>query len=147
MHAQPFDRQGFVEHTGTIPVTFPVDRQRVADTLCSAFEGGSTYWCRLEDKSPLPDAALETLADQNARAYLMDWALLGGSLTFSAEGGSIVEGGPTRWTLDADTLAAGLGVMATKYPTHFADMVSHGGDATTGDVLLQCCLFGEVVFG
>jgi hypothetical protein len=42
---------------------------------------------------------------------------------------------------------AGLQVLATKYPHHFADIVVDNSDCTTGDVLVQCALFGEIVYG
>jgi hypothetical protein len=42
---------------------------------------------------------------------------------------------------------AGLQVLATKYPHHFADIVGDNSDCTTGDVLVQCALFGEIVYG
>ena len=39
-------------------------------------------------------------------------------------------------------------VMHEKYTRHYADMVSEcNADATTGDVLVQCALFGEIVYG
>jgi hypothetical protein len=34
-----------------------------------------------------------------------------------------------------------------QYRSHFGDMIGETGDATTGDVFLQCCLLGEVVYG
>jgi hypothetical protein len=33
-----------------------------------------------------------------------------------------------------------------QYRSHFGDMMNHN-DATTGDVFLQCCLLGKVVYG
>jgi hypothetical protein len=36
--------------------------------------------------------------------------------------------------------------LATKYPRHFADLVNENTDAITADVLLQCCLFGELIY-
>jgi len=38
-------------------------------------------------------------------------------------------------------------VMAKKEPRHFADFLKEDYDETTGDVFLQCCLFGEVIYG
>ncbi len=37
--------------------------------------------------------------------------------------------------------------MASKYPDHFNDVVRGMGDATTGDTLVQCALFGDTVYG
>ena len=38
----------------------------------------------------------------------------------------------------------GLTCMAKKYPHHFASIITENEDSITGDVFLQCCLFGEV---
>jgi hypothetical protein len=43
-------------------------------------------------------------------------------------------------------IKSGLKVMAEKYPHHWQDFVSENDDAITGDVFLQCCLFGEIVY-
>jgi hypothetical protein len=40
----------------------------------------------------------------------------------------------------------GLEDLATKYPRTFAGSVNEDTDATTADVLLQCCLFGELIY-
>jgi len=40
--------------------------------------------------------------------------------------------------------AAGLRLMAEKYPRKFAEVVDGTGDATTGDVLIQLAAFGEL---
>jgi hypothetical protein len=37
--------------------------------------------------------------------------------------------------------------MVEKYPRHYADFKDGDEDASTGDVFLQCCIFGEVVYG
>lgn len=44
-------------------------------------------------------------------------------------------------------LQEGLQIMATKYPRHFENLLEENEDAETGDVFLQCCLLGEVVYG
>ena len=51
------------------------------------------------------------------------------------------------YTLDRAGIEKGLLIMKSVYPRHFGDAIAENDDATTGDVFLQCCLFGEVVFG
>ena len=41
----------------------------------------------------------------------------------------------------------GLAIMADKYPKHMNDMINENFDAITGDVLLQCIVFGDVIYG
>lgn len=50
-------------------------------------------------------------------------------------------------TLDRDSLKEGLSLMAEKYPKHFSYFMDENEDANTGDIFLQLCVFGEVVFG
>jgi hypothetical protein len=45
--------------------------------------------------------------------------------------------------LDIKVIKAGLKIMAKKYPRYFADIVNGDADEETGDVFLQCCLFGK----
>jgi hypothetical protein len=46
----------------------------------------------------------------------------------------------------ADKLMKGLQVMAEKYPDSFASLLADGYDIdmNVGDVLVQCCCFGEL---
>lgn len=41
----------------------------------------------------------------------------------------------------------GLRIMAVKYPIDFAGFIESNYDRDTGDTFLQCCLFGEVIYG
>ena len=50
-------------------------------------------------------------------------------------------------TLDGDAVQRGLQTMAEKYPRHWGDFIRENEDAITGDVFIQCCLLGEVVYG
>jgi hypothetical protein len=49
--------------------------------------------------------------------------------------------------LDRVAILEGLRIMAEKEPRHFADFMTENDDADTGDVFLQCCLYGEVIYG
>lgn len=49
--------------------------------------------------------------------------------------------------VDQKTLAAGLILMAEKYPQHFADIMRENDDNITHDVFLQCVALGEVKYG
>jgi hypothetical protein len=59
------------------------------------------------------------------------------------------DGSETKdYVLNLETIERGLQVMADKYPKHFFDLYREcGGDIITSDVFVQCCLFGEIVFG
>lgn len=44
-------------------------------------------------------------------------------------------------------IVAGLKVMAEKFPHHYRNLIIDNADAETGDVLIQCALFGDIIFG
>ena len=58
-----------------------------------------------------------------------------------------IEAEPNKYfSLNLVKIKKGLKVMANKYPKHFANFIAEDYDAITGDVFLQCCLFGEVIY-
>ena len=56
--------------------------------------------------------------------------------------------GPSEELLELhlDKVAGGLETLANCYPRHFADLVNENSDSVTADALLQCCLFGEIIY-
>ena len=50
-------------------------------------------------------------------------------------------------TLDRAAVLAGIEVMAARFPRHFANLITDNSDAETGDVLIQCALFGDIIYG
>jgi hypothetical protein len=122
----------------SLNLNVPVSMERVKDLLCCAFEGGSNYWCDTIDR-------MGGITREQA-PYRQDVPFV--------EGGwlEIIEGeedcGKARVIrLDLDAIKKGLAVFAEKYPDHFADFIAENDDATTGDVFLQCCCFGEAIYG
>lgn len=106
----------------------------VGGLLCCAFEGGIGYWARVK-------------AEGGTGTYLHEMALSeGGFVTLEDSTG---EGWPPVMEdrLDLVSLTVGLQTMAVKYPKHFADFAKENYDATTGDVFVQCAVFGELIFG
>lgn len=139
-----------------IPVTQQVGMDAIQNLLCSAFEGGSNYWYFIKgqhapsryDHLTYPG---ENPAKPNIYKHIDYPTNPDGFLLITANGDEKDEEikGQREWKLDLDAIAKGLQVMATKYPKHFADAIADDGsaDATTGDVFLQCCCFGEIIFG
>lgn len=138
-----------------IAIKQSIEPGRAYDLLVSALEGGSNYWYMLESiKEPAPGATShykDTLWDKDRAGakgpgYLHTIEIPfqdGGALIFSD-----MEGDETkRYTLDYPAIVRGLEIMAEKYPRHWADFVGENDDATTGDVFLQCALFGDVIYG
>jgi hypothetical protein len=125
-----------------VKTTASVSRMNVAYLLCSAFEGGSNYWCSItkfvEPKS------FEFRFDEGRIYRHYDFPLNDGGAVYIGDCEDL-EQNPKR--LDLQSIEKGLQVMAEKYPHHWQDLMNDNDDATTGDVFLQCCLFGEIVFG
>ena len=112
-----------------------IDAQRIADTLVSALEGGTGYWCQIDnEKGPNYNSkTCDRIAAGHAHLLIIEDC---------GEGDE-----PKTHKLDRCALDLGLRIMADKYPKHFADIVNENDDAETGDVLLQCALLGEIVYG
>lgn len=108
-----------------------ISNERISDLLCSAFEGGSTYW-----------AVVKSVEGRDKAEYIHDVPLNGGKILISDQ-----EGDLSTKSLDMSTIESGLHLMAKKFPRHFTDFINENDDACTGDVFLQCCLFDDVIYG
>jgi len=51
------------------------------------------------------------------------------------------------YKLDFPALEQGMQVFARDYPRHWADFRRGQADMITGDVFVQCCIFGEAKYG
>lgn len=80
----------------------------------------------------------------NVSAYLVPF--LGGALKVHLRPSHDPDLKPRQ--LDLAAILDGVRILCEKYPHHFSDLVSDGGgDAGTGDALLQCAIFGDLPFG
>ena len=131
------------ELTGEIEfsTTITIPKQRIADLLDYAFEGGSNYWYIIREHR-YPEG--KTVHDYEF-AYLELPLTEGGALVIDDKEDE--RGAYSGKILDLAAIKRGLALLNEKYSIHFADLMSGNEDADTGDVFLQLCLFGEVVFG
>jgi hypothetical protein len=122
-----------------VNATFKVSRQQVAGALWRAF-GSQITWFRVVEVIEPPTLRFRSIEHLTLR--MVDYPL--------NEGGSIgivsTEPSSDVFRLDLKSIRRGLEDLATKYPRHFADLVNEDTDAITADVLLQCCLFGELIY-
>lgn len=135
-------------------ITIEVDDELIRNLLNCAFEGGSNYWYMIE-RVRFPKGFTEADYKKGGKAHIekkhWDWPHIvpfqkGGYLAIRTRENDEVRG-KKEWKLDRKALLDGLRVMAVKFPEHFGDFISGNEDAITGDVFLQCCLFGDAVFG
>lgn len=116
-----------------IPITVSYDR--VSDLLCSAFEGGSNHWIGEISVSEFPPEA--------DFQYSQDVPLRGGELKIKVYDGD-------EFVFNLKTIEKGLNVFFNlkegEGGHHAPNFMKCQDDAETGDVFLQCCLFGEIMF-
>lgn len=132
-----------------------INDKKIYNLLCCAFEGGSNYWYMIDAVQYPPGFTSEDYreggkAQPDPKSYWA-WAQIvpmqkGGKLTICTKEDDEVDG-KKKWALNRAAIERGLKIMAEKYPTHFGDVIGETEDGNTGDVFLQCCLFGELVFG
>lgn len=113
-----------------IPVTLELNEKMLHDNITSGIEYGVQYW-----------AAVDVGEHQVGwRNYFT------ARFTVTESGDEVAVLGQT-YELSIEKLVAGLLVLSKKYKHHFSDILGEDGDATTGDVLIQCALFGDIIFG
>jgi hypothetical protein len=126
----------------TVTITKTLSPSKIADQVITAIEGGISYWC---DKTDVLEPDRSTLKE---RPWYADPKLYAGpfKILFREEEEHKLGAGRDQY-LTPENVQSGLNVMSEKYHDHFRDLVDENGDATTADVFIQCCLFGELVYG
>jgi hypothetical protein len=113
---------------------------QVKDLFILACEGGSNYWAK--SVSPLLD---DWRKSRNVLEDNYDYMLRG----------FIVEEIPVYWEkykekkhkVTKTKIKNALRLMAKNYTNHFNDMLNENTDAETGDIFMQLCVFGDVIYG
>lgn len=130
-------------------ISVEVDNEKIKGILCSAFEGGSGYWAQIQDyvyakglkhKDFQKDGKFQTKDDYWHPCQIIPLVEGCAVIVKDIEENKLL-------TLDIKSIHKGLEVMQKDYSRHFGDFLAEQGDATTGDVFLQCCLFGKIVYG
>ena len=124
-------------------VTITVSQQKtfnwedVAELLQAALDGGSRAWLvgvtRYKHDLQSRDVPGITFDSQ-----VPIWPGCGLSIT--------VLNDSRLYFLEQGDLKTGLEIMARDYAEHFRDFETQDDCGSTGDVFLQCCLFGKVVY-
>jgi hypothetical protein len=143
-----------------VEVKIPVPARRLLDLLVTALEGGSNYWYTIpQDRIRYAEGL--TLADFEPNGK----CALGGDYhplelipftpgcalpirdKMAVPDIEYAEEATEPLWLDLEAIHRGTQAMAMKHPRHFYDFIQESEDACTADVWLQCCLFGEAVYG
>lgn len=131
-----------------------IPEHRIKDLLCCGIEGGIGYWAEIIEYD-LPSNLMESDFYEGGKMTDPDNYWHPSEIIPFAKGCSVVlqqtepDDGEEAdvWRLNRSALVKGLAVMMNKYPKHAADFLAENEDANTGDVFIQCCLLGEIVYG
>ncbi len=122
-----------------------IDLSRVEDLLICAFEGGSNYWYMIKRKVQPTEITHKSKVFNGEPYYLTPALNPGGALVIVDREENIETA--KEFTLDLNSIKTGLEKMALEQPRHMENFLKENEDAETGDVFLQFCLFGEIVYG
>lgn len=131
-------------------VTLEITNEQIKNLLCTAFEGGSNYWARIDSYKYAK--GLEHKDFQDGGKFQVKGNYWHPSQIIPlVEGCAVIikdmEDSGKTYTLNLETIHKGMAVMAEKYSQHFSNFYTSNDDAITGDVFLQCCLFGKIIYG
>jgi hypothetical protein len=121
--------------TTEIPLTIRgLTFRKLTDQIVAALEGGAGYWCA--SFKPVD----EIKADVSP--WYDDENLWSGDFKIEVK----TDDGETHY-LTPESMWRGLQWLADRHLWRIEQMIKETGDAETGDVLLQACLFGDIVYG
>lgn len=120
-----------------------VSLEDISGLLESAWQG-SAYWATAKKYIAPTKWEFESAPKaEEGKHYPQDYAL--------NKGGAVViedmESDGEVYRLSLPSIRKGLEVMAEKFPRHWSDFIGENYDMETGDVFLQCCLLGDVIYG
>lgn len=113
-------------------VTTFIPEERIADTLCCALEGGSTYWA---------DSVTVNWAITAKNEWAHEAIAHGANFTVRHEDYDTVV------TYVPGKILQALKLMQEGWPEQLQNIIHEQEDADTGDLLFQLMCFGEVVYG
>lgn len=121
-------------------IEIEIDKVKIAYLLYCALEGGSNYWMRVVEHKA-PTGPVERILFKDETFPNIDFPL-------SSDGNIKIETVDDQtFVLDLAKIERGINLMSKNHPDHFSMFINGRFDAWTGDVFLQLCFFGEVVYG
>jgi len=132
-------------------ISVDISIQTIRNLLCSAFEGGSNYWYQIDGYQLAPGFSIEDFRE-NGRMQPENDYFHWSQLIPTIPGCAVKVSAPDapelgQKLLNLETLQKGLDILTEEYPWYIAIIINETDDAETGDVLLQCALFGDIIFG
>lgn len=136
-----------------ITVKKEIPRQRIVDLLCCGYD--DALWIDSFQYNPAGKPTEEECREICVKLGIHPdhhrkevYPVVGGSHFIRIHHtGAENPSGKNYTDLNLELCLKGLKIMAEKYPLHFDTFINESEDAITGDVFIQCCVFGEIVFG
>lgn len=116
-------------------IDLEVTRETIEDLFSAALDY-SYYWC----------VKIRPITEDNSKKYVSQQMPDG----FYAWEDEEENGKLKKHTVTTKKIKEAVELMAEKYPRHFRNAVLDDGvamDAETGDVFLQLCVLGDIVYG
>lgn len=159
MHAAPVERRGVAQpqnnnngpgvsmpkrvvdlsQTVNLHIVATITRQRVADLLCSAVEGGSGYWAnflKAQQNATFDYLSVELEDTDTEKTYVVNLRRMHVGLMNLADRATGRTKPTKSWHFSAKAAAR-----------HLNDFLTENDDASTADVVLQFAIFNEVLYG
>lgn len=127
-------------------VELPLPGDYIANVICSGIESGINYWCSEVEFSQVPFPGIDELMQRYHQPLVEKGFIRIRERNDQRNSGR----GPNGWhVLDRAALIRGVKTIVEKYPHHAGAVLGDQSkqDATTGDVLIQCAIFGEIFYG
>jgi hypothetical protein len=112
-----------------IRVTHEIETSMIMGEIANALDHGIAYWAASADPETWPPGA----------EWTHEVPMMGGTIVIVTHGGD-------RFRLNQSAIKRGIRIMARDYPFRFKDLITQGGDCDTSDALIQCAIFGEIVY-
>lgn len=136
----------------TVTITQEITEEQINDLVCTALEGGITYWCgkaraKVFKYVDTPDKDQEKVKyigvldeDQEKINFASDVIGYGGTLIFyDAESSD-------KWELTIEKMLKGIQRQCTEKKCSVNELLD-GYDAEDADCIIQYALFDEIIFG
>lgn len=126
--------------TETIPLTIEgLTWRKITDQIVAGIEGGISYWCG--SFKPADGSAIKT----DVEPWYDDEKIWAGDFNIKVE--VDCEGDDEIKYLTPESMRRGLQYLANNHLWRIEQMIKETGDAETGDVFIQACVFGDIVYG
>ncbi len=117
-------------------ITIPgITWRKITDQIVAGIEGGISYWA----KSFKPDGEIDT----EISPWYDDEKIWSGDFRIKVD----IDDEDDPAFLTPESIRKGLEYLAANHLWRIDQIVKESGDAETGDVFIQACLFGDIVYG